>query len=283
MLKGGFMTAQHELNIPIAGNFEMKYYCNDTGEISNAHSFPPHIHDTVEIYILLEGDVSFMVEHSLYKLRPGDIIITKPNETHNCILNSDSPHRHICFWIDPSCDFLLSGFLHHDFGEDNLCSPKDEDGKIILSLCRELAEPEAENDRKKCFFLAAELLYYIDRNLGKPSKTEALPEILENILDDIHENLSKINTLSYFEEKYFISPSTLNRLFHKYLRTSPKYYLETKRLAYSRLLLGKGHSVSEACGIAGFPDYSNFIRLFRNRFGITPLQYRNQKQGRASL
>lgn len=277
------MKALQELNIPIISSFEMKYYCNDTDEISNAHSFPPHIHDTLEIYILLEGDVSFMVEHSLYKLRPGDIIITKPNETHNCILNSDSPHKHICFWFDPACDFLFSDFLRHEFGEDNLCSPKDGDEKLILDICRELAELNPESDRKKCFFLATGLLYYIDRNLGKNSRSEILPEILKNILDDIHENLPQIKNLSYFEEKYFISPSTLSRLFHKYLRTSPKYFLETKRLAYSRLLLGKGYSVSETCGIAGFPDYSNFIRLFRNRFGITPLQYRNQKQGRVSL
>ena len=41
----------------------------------------------MELYILLEGDVSFVVESSLYKLSAGDAIVTAPNERHYCILN----------------------------------------------------------------------------------------------------------------------------------------------------------------------------------------------------
>ncbi len=265
-----------ELRVPIGGNFEMTYYCRDSNRIDNAHSFPPHVHDTLEIYILLEGDVSFMVEQSLYKLRAGDVIISKPNEVHNCILDSDSEHRHMCFWFDTSCEFLFSSFLSHDFGQDNLCSPGQEDGVKILSVCRALADIQPEDDRMLAYSLATQLLYYIGKNLSNGGRSEPLPELLHAILDDIQANLPSIASLSYFEEKYFISPSTLNRLFHKYLRTSPKYYLETRRLALSRLFLCRGYSVSEACEMAGFADYSNYIKLFRTRFGITPLRYRNR-------
>lgn len=264
-----------EMRIPIGGNFEMKYYCQDSSKIDSAHVFPPHIHDTLEFYVLLEGDVSFMVEQTLYKLCAGDIIVSKPNEVHNCILNSDSQHRHMCFWFDPSCDFLFSHFLAHDFGQDNLCSPTAEDGEKILSICRELALLDPEAEKSFAYSLAIQFLHYVGRNLCNGGRGEPLPELLRAILNDIHDNLPKIRSLSYFEEKYFISPSTLNRLFHKHLHTSPKYYLETKRLALSRLFLCQGYSVFEAGELSGFSDYSNYIRLFRTRFGITPLRYRN--------
>ena len=64
-------------------------------------------------------------------------------------------------------------------------------------------------------------------------------------------------------------------MFRKYLKTSPKSYLETKRLAYSRILLRQGKSVVDACAESGFSDYSNYIRLFKRRFGITPNKYRD--------
>ena len=265
-----------EVRVPILTDFCMQYYVRDSEEMQNARIYPPHVDDAIELYILLEGDVSFMVEHSLYKLSPGDIVITKPNEMHNCILNSNSRHRHMCFWFDPTDDFLFSDFLAHEFGENNICTPTPEDAGKIADICRELcAVSEEGTDRATEFHLGLQILYYVRKNLGTHGKDIVIPDLLRRILDDIHTDLTAIHNLSYFFDKYFISPSTLSRLFRKYLHTSPKMYLETKRLAYSRVLLRRGLSVAEAAEGAGFSDYSNYIRLFRGRFGITPLQYRN--------
>ena len=266
----------YEVKVPLLSDFCMRFYVRDSEEVHDARIFPPHVDDMIEFYILLEGDVSFMVEHSLYKLSPGDIVITKPNEMHNCILNSDSRHRHMCFWFDPADDFLFSDFLAHEFGENNVCTPTPEDASKIAAICHELCSvSETGTDRATAFHLGLQLLYYVRRNLGTHGEDIVIPDLLRRILDDIHTDLAAIHSLSYFFDKYFISPSTLSRLFRKYLHTSPKMYLETKRLAYSRVLLRRGLSVAEAAEASGFSDYSNYIRLFRNRFGITPLQYRN--------
>lgn len=269
-------SKSYRIDAPITTDFRVEYYLNKSEAISAARVFPPHVHDVLEFYILLEGDASFVVEQSLYRLSPGDIVISKPNEMHNCILNTDSTHKHLCFWFDPSCDFLFSDFLAHGFGEGNLCTPSPEDFEKIRDLCLSLHRvSEAGGDPQTEFHLALQLLYYVRKNLGGAGRIEVLPELLQQILADIHGDLPSINSLSYFTDKYFISASTLSRLFRKYMRTSPKVYLETKRLAYARILLKRGLSVADACAESGFPDYSNFIRLFRTRFGVTPLQYRN--------
>ncbi len=56
-----------------------------------------HIHDQCEIYINVAGDVSFMVEDRIYPISPGDVIVTRPFEYHQCIYHSIMPHEH--FWI----------------------------------------------------------------------------------------------------------------------------------------------------------------------------------------
>ena len=267
----------HQINIPLTCDFNMKYYFQNSKESCAAGKFPPHIHDSLEIYILLEGEASFMVERSLYKLRPMNIVITKPNEMHNCIFNSVSCHKYACFWFEPSNDFLFHDFLMHDFGDGNLCVPCEQDAQKIESLCRSLDEGSANGDKKWILCQALQLLYYIGKNLNAAPYDEVLPKLLRTILDDIHVNLCSIRSLSYFEEKYYIGTDMLNRLFQNFLRISPKVYIESKRLAYSRLLLERGMSVNEVCETAGFSDYSNYIRIFRTRFGVTPLQYRLQK------
>lgn len=265
----------YKLKIPSIDDFQAEYYFSDHTDAYNARIFPPHLHDRIELYILLDGDVSFMVESKLYKLMPGDAILTKPNEMHNCILNSRSVHKHLCFWFDASNKFLFEEFLAHPFGENNLLSPSEENKTRLLSLYKNLKTATDENDMRRQFYLLLELLDIFAKSTPTKSNHQPLPPLLKSILSDIDGNFTKIEHLQFFTDKYFISQSTLNRLFREYLHTSPKLYIETKRLAYSRQLLKQGKSVLAACMEAGFPDYSNFIRLFKKRFSVTPRRYRD--------
>ena len=143
--KGGSDTQSksYRIDAPITADFRVEYYLNKSEEITSARVFPPHVHDVLEFYILLEGDASFVVEQSLYRLSPGDIVISKPNEMHNCILNSDSTHKHLCFWFDPGCEFLFSDFLAHGFGEGNLCTPRTADAEKIIELIKKYDDEKA--------------------------------------------------------------------------------------------------------------------------------------------
>jgi AraC-like DNA-binding protein len=52
--------------------------------------------------------------------------------------------------------------------------------------------------------------------------------------------------------------------------------LRKKRLFASMDCLRNGASVAEAALESGFPDYSNYIQLFKKQFGITPLNYKKK-------
>lgn len=254
--------------------FEANYYCR-VGEKRISHIFPPHMHDNLEVYVLLEGDASFMVEQSLYHLEPGDAIVTKPNEIHNCVLNSLSVHKHLCFWFSADQGVLLEDFLQHDFGKDNLISPTPEDKEKLYVLYEKLQELNENDGKRYEFSLLLQILELWGKNISCTAPLQQVPAELQSILEDINRNFLIIKNLEYFTEKYFISQSTLNRLFRTHLHTTPGLYLEAKRLAHSRLLLKKGKSVLAACMEAGFSDASNYIRLFKKRFGMTPRQYRD--------
>lgn len=267
----------YKIKIPTIESFEMEYYIQNQSSVQSARVFPPHLHDDLELYILLDGDASFMVEKNLYKLSAGDAIVSKPNEMHNCILNTVSVHKHLCFWFEASSSFLFSAFFKQGFGSGNLISPSQENKRKLLQIYKELNEAGKNEQTHRQVYLVLEILDIFSRSITPDENALTLPEKLRDILDDIDKNFPEINSLNYFTQKYFVSQSTLHRLFRQYLNTSPKMYLETKRLAYSRILLKEGKSVFDACMIAGFPDYSNYIRLFKTRFGVTPKQYRDSK------
>ncbi len=150
---------------------------------------------------------------------------------------------------------------------------------ILNALIEKLDVASRENDDKDRLIIAFEMLRLLEKNMSCNSAQSSIPELLKTIIDDIHVNFSKISTVKYLTLKYYVSQSTIDRLFKNYLHVSPKIYLDAKKLSYSRVLLREGKSVNEACDQAGFSDYSNFIKLFKSRFGMTPKCYRDSHSG----
>lgn len=266
-------TNYEKISLPSPPAFEAEFYYQHSATFCRAHVYPPHVHDSLEIYVLEEGDVSFVAESNIYKLARGDAFVAKPNELHNCILNSDGKHVHFCFWFELPNGFLFPELVNREFGKNNLISLPPNEKERLLAVCKELY---AEKSFRKRYVRALELLELLSGNTSPDSVQEGFPPVLQRILDDANENFTHISSLEYFTEKYFVSASTLQRLFKKYLNVSPGTYIEIKRLAYSRKLLRDGKSVYDACFSSGFSDYSNYIRLFKKRFGSTPRRYRSE-------
>ena len=263
------------LTVPDVCGYKVKHYYSNKISEENPRNWIPHLHDTLELYVLIEGDVSFSVESSLYKLSAGDAIISKPNELHNCILNTRSVHRHLCFWFDTSAGFVFDEFIKHDFGVGNHVKPDSEAKERLLQIYNSLVKANENGDRHAEFYLTLEMLGIFRKFIGSDSDSTGLPGIMQDIMSDINANLKSIKNLDYFTAKYFLSQSTLYRMFKTYLNTTPKLYIETKKLAYSRKLLKEGSSVGEAALESGFSDVSNFIRLFKKRFSVTPKEYKD--------
>jgi len=74
------------------------------------------------------------------------------------------------------------------------------------------------------------------------------------------------------------TPHMLERYFKSSLGISPISMLRKKRLILSMEFLRSNASVTEAAIKSGFPNYSNYIQLFRKEFGITPFKFKKAVQ-----
>jgi len=69
------------------------------------------------------------------------------------------------------------------------------------------------------------------------------------------------------------SISTLNREFKRLFNETPKRWLLTKKLAYAKdLLERKNISVTEVAFSLGYENVSSFIKVFKDKYGVTPKQ-----------
>ena len=266
----------YNVNIPTMGNFRMTFYHANSQKLSEPKEYTAHIDDCVELFVLEEGDVSFLVGGSLYPMERGDVVLSKPNEMHHCIQHTRCIHRHFCFWISAGCEFLLSDFCAHENGQGNLLCFSEKEREELLSICDQLeCACEQESSEQTVFALSVGLLELCRAKLSPKTNATVLPKELSIALQVMHEEMASITTVEELCNHLFLSQSTLSRLFRKYFATSPKAYWESCRLAKSRELLRAGQSVTQVAFAVGFSDVSSFIRRFRQRFGITPFQYKN--------
>lgn len=87
------------------------------------------------------------------------------------------------------------------------------------------------------------------------------------------QHLQESMTIQQLAQMVHVSVNTLERQFLDNLNMTPFKSMKRKRLANTSKMLSTGSSVAGSCGKSRFLDYSNFIALFRQNYGITPLRY----------
>ncbi|MBP3666415.1 MAG: AraC family transcriptional regulator [Clostridia bacterium] len=233
-----------------------------------------HIHDFYEIYVNISGEVSFLVEDTLYPIARGDVIITRPNEVHKCIYHSEGIHEHFCIWLNSLP--AASERLTEEFGKQTLVVFAEEEKARLMELCHSLYRADTE-DALLAFRRAGDLLGVLDlicRSGYSETAAAELPRSFSEIVDYITAHCFEPScTVSLLCERFYISKSTLCRRFRRYFQTTPSDYIESRRLSEAKKQLLAGLSVQDVCYRCGFSDCSYFILRFRKKFGVTPSRF----------
>ncbi len=126
-----------------------------------------------------------------------------------------------------------------------------------------------------------ELLFHI---LSDPANADLLAYI--NSIDDHYKTpLWQVMEANYtfnlpvdeFARIAQRSVGAFKREFHEYYHTTPGKWLTQKRLEYAKDLLDTSRkNVSEITDESGFENITHFSRIFKEKYGSSPLQYRKK-------
>lgn len=94
--------------------------------------------------------------------------------------------------------------------------------------------------------------------------------VLLQLKEFITKHITEKLTIEQLQRVAHMSKSSLTRLFKTYLGMSPMEFVIRERIKKAKYLLRMTRSVKESCFGAGFNDVNYFVRLFKNREGVTP-------------
>lgn len=118
-------------------------------------------------------------------------------------------------------------------------------------------------------------LILFDMNLITPQKLVIEPW-LNATLQYIHANFRKGITVEEVIAVSGYSKTVFYRMFQDRMKVSPREYIESERFRVASMLLLEGKKVKEVAQLIGFHDVSYFNKVFKHKYGITPLEHKQK-------
>ena len=290
-MKGGFqMKARSTCK-------ESMENCMDTHSFAFAHLYSDekimdmHIHNCYEVYYSISGGKQFLIDNCLYDIHPGDVFLINQFESHHLTQIDQQTHERIILSIDPEYLARLSTEktdLNHCFSFRDAHMPHcihlnpEEQTRFIYFIHKfQSSEGPGEDILDQALFM--EMMVFLNRAFisrcareNQESKEQSGSRYhaqVDEILSYINSHIREPLTLEELSSHFFMSSSYICRIFKAATGTTINKYITAKRLTLAKSLLSQGYTVTEACEMCGFNDYSNFLKAFTKAVGISPKKY----------
>ncbi len=248
-----------------------------------------HEHVFYEFFLTLNDNVIHVINGKEQLLGTNTLVFVRPGDRHFFKRNNDTdPHfinlafrkeiadRFFMFLFSrgeelqrimldnpmpPSCILSNREKRHLEF-EMNQFSAIDENTKEELQLTL-------------CFFVAEAFSLFAEKLLKSTEDSMDMPLWLENVCekmknyDNFSEGLPRMLEISGKTHEH------LSRSMKKYKNTTVSAFVNNLRLEYvASMLKNSDLSVTELCFESGFNSLDHFEKLFKNKYGVSPSNFR---------
>ena len=115
--------------------------------------------------------------------------------------------------------------------------------------------------------------------MGEPGEAQRAECAIRKVKQYIDEHFCENITRDTLGEIVYLSPGYLAATFKKVIGSSLGSYIIEKRMEKAKDLLAEGNlTVSEVAFAVGYDNFTYFSRLFKNKVGIMPKEYRKGRK-----
>ncbi len=249
--------------------------------IHNISEEPRHWHNRIEIFLVLSGNLSIVVESETFHLSEDDIILINSNQVHeisskeNVTVVLQINYSYFKKWLDESSFFHCNSTIYHNTAK------YVELKRIIAQLIYVNYNDTEHNDLLTISFayqIVLELLKSFrsfDQNqFSQNSKNlQRLRAIIQYLNTNYMENIS----LEQIAEKEFLSPSYFSHFFKINMGVSFFNYLTGIRMNHAvNDLITTNLTMEQIAANNGFANSRYFVECFKKKYDVLPKQYRKE-------
>jgi AraC-like DNA-binding protein len=268
----------------------------------------PHRHKELELNIVIQGTAEYVLADRCYRLGPGSLVWLFPGQEH---MLTKADERFKMYVVVFTCELvqklLLLGEKYRLLAADDpigsFCRKLDMPAVQKLSrICESLCELHTEEEipspayhyagqafgfkqNAEYFHPDPEILnaglsylitysWHMFRHQALREDQEVMSPTVEKCLQMLRNRVEQDYSLWELSRECGMSPNRLSRLFNEQTGMGLAEYKNRLKLElFIEHVQKHRYGLLEACYMAGFGSYSQFYKIFRQTYGISPKAY----------
>lgn len=237
---------------------------NEPTSAARQNEYYMHMHNDYEILFFFDGNADYVIENKLYHLKKNSLLFIKPMVYHGLHVLSSQPYERAVFNFSKQA-LTESQRSFVDKLDPFYCANEHSPlYNIFTSLrCNEKTFDEQEFDYLKTsslYNVLSNLHHTINSETVIPAQSESA--VLNDIIKYINENSDRKLDTQILSDKFFVSRSWIDHEFKKVLKTSPKKYINQKKVLYAQSLILDGYPPKDVVEMCNYENYSTFYRQY---------------------
>lgn len=231
-----------------------------------------HYHPSYELFMMMKGSTTILVDDKLIPIEENDILLLKPNIIHKNI----GEKLHNRYSIHFTDEYLLSHFS--DNLARSLISPFNNHkitvtDSVFQEISRLLSRIKSD-PLHACIHTAEIITLLTDRNNLQMKNAAPLPKTVDHILAYIRKNYADITGLNEIAKSVPISKPYLCQVFKKETGVTISEYLNGIRISNAcEMLRGGKYNITQIAMLCGYNSTPYFCRIFKDIMRMTPKEY----------
>lgn len=248
----------------------------------------PHHHREYCLFYMKQGCLLFGLNNHEFYVRDGDILFIEPNTPYYIFINETTSQPHEFHYYSVVFDLSLFG------GDEDLCKRFLSGIHIFsqlrlsdfsLSLMPRMRKLDIEKPpgytlllKNDLFSIISEIIetkQYVEISDMKKTRAEISSDAVKLMIEYIETHYKENITVEDISLGLGYSLSHIHRIFKKYTGMSIIQYRNKYRIDKACLdIIYSDKKITQIAADNGFDHAKHFSKLFRERLGMTPLQYR---------
>lgn len=229
------------------------------------------------MHLVTKGKGKFVVGDKTYNVTKGDCFLVPPNIMTYYEADKIDPFSY--YWVGfggmEATELMKKiGFLNND-----IYVVKPAGYEAILQRLKDMTNLQTKEGSAEyvligeLYLILAEMM--IEKSTTEVSNREYIDKSLQYMNLNYQKGISVVDVADYIgiERTYFF------RLFKKELGMSPQDYLINLKMEKTKVLLKDSKkSIKEIAYSVGYTNYVSFVKIFKERTGLSPSEFRTQNK-----
>lgn len=245
----------HDVNPLLCG----EAYCEAGASVG------PDVWDHHLIHFIFSGSGYYSSTTGVHRVEEGQMFIIRPGERVSYANDAGRPWHYV--WIGFACCIALRSLLL----EDVVTLPEAETFFLDIAAADNIIHGR---EMYVCARVYGLLGLLQARRGGEGQPSQRYVRMARNYIE-LH--YAEVLRVDHIAAQLNIDRAYFSKLFHRCVGKSPQQYIIDFRLGKAAMLMTtQGISPGEAAEKVGYGDFSNFSRMFKQRYGMPPGVYRSK-------